>query len=84
VRSRPAAIGLGGDHRLDACSGDLFADGVGIVAAIGEEGFDPVIDHPEERRKALHVMRLAGRPQEAEREPRGIASGVELGGEAPS
>lgn len=79
---RITAIAFGGDHRLDTCVCDLVADGVGIVAAIGEEGLDLVADHPEQRRKALHIVRLAGRQHEAERSAPGVATGVELGGEA--
>lgn len=63
-------------------SGDLLADGIGIIAAVGEERFDAVTDHPEERRKALNVVSLAGRQHEAEWEASGVASGVEFGGEA--
>lgn len=40
-----AAVGLGGDHRLDPGVGRLLADRVGIVAFVGEQGIDPVGDH---------------------------------------
>lgn len=82
VRDRRAAVGFGRDHCLDIGLSDLFADGVGIVTAIREEGLDPVADHAEQRRKAVHIMRLSRRQNEAKRTSLGIASGVKLGGEA--
>ena len=77
-----AAVAPCGDHSLDAGSDDLLADGIGIIAAVGEERFEAVTDHPEELRKALNVVSLAGRQHEAEWEASGVASGVEFGGEA--
>jgi hypothetical protein len=71
MRGRCVAVDLGGDDRLDASLRDLFADGVGVVTAIGE--------HPEQRPEALHVMRLAGRQHEAERAAFAVAAGVKLG-----
>jgi hypothetical protein len=82
MRDRIAAIALGRDHRFNASGRDLLADGVGIVAAIGQECLDPLADHSEQGPKALHIMRLAGRQHEAEREAPRVASGVQLGGEA--
>lgn len=58
-------MALAGITASTPCVCDLLADGVGIVAAVGEEGFDAVADHPEQRRKALHIVRLAGRQHEA-------------------
>ena len=82
MRDRVSAVAFGRDHGLDIGLGDLFADGVGIVTTICEEGLDLVADHTKQRRKALHIMGLTRRQYEAEREPSSIASGVELGGEA--
>ena len=82
MRGRRAAVGFGGDHRFQAGGSDLVADGIGIVAAIGKERFDPIIDHPEQRSEALHIVCLAGCQHEAERKAPGIAPGVEFGGEA--
>ena len=79
-----AAVAPCGDHSLDAGSDDLLADGIGVIAAVGEERFDPIADHPEQRCKALNVVRLAGRQHEAEWEASGIASCVKLGAEAAS
>jgi hypothetical protein len=82
VGDRRSAVGFGRDHRLDIGPGDLFADGIGIVTAIRKEGLDPVADHTEQRRKAVHIMRLSRRQNETEWTSLGIASGVKLGGEA--
>lgn len=73
---------LGGDHCFDVCAGDLVADAIGVIAAIGEEGLDPLANHPEQGCKALHITRLTRRQHEAERETPGIALGVDLGSEA--
>lgn len=56
--------------------------GVGIVTAIRKEGVDPVAGHAEQRRKAVPIMRLSRRQNEARRTSLGIASGVKPGGEA--
>lgn len=82
MRGRIAAIAFGGDDRLDTGLGDLFADGIGIVTAIREERLYPVADHAEQRCKALDIVGLPRCQDEAERTPPGIASGMELGGEA--
>jgi hypothetical protein len=86
VWDRVSAVAFGRDHGLDISLGDLFADGVGIVTTICEEGLDLVADHAEhhaeQRRKTMHIVGLARRQYEAERETPGIASGVELGSEA--
>ena len=37
VRDWVAAVALRGDQRFDAGSGDLLADGIGIIAAIGQD-----------------------------------------------
>ena len=79
VRSRHAAVGLGGDHRFDASSGDLIADGIGIVAAIGKKGCDPILDHAEQRSEALHIVRLARRQTERDRSSNLVRQGMNLG-----
>jgi hypothetical protein len=82
VRDRVAPVALCRDNGLDVGAGDLFANGVGIITLIGKERLDPVGNHPEQWRKALDVMRLPGRQDEAERAAFRIAPGMELGGEA--
>lgn len=80
MRDGVAPIVLGRDHRFQACSGDFFADRVGVIASVGQEGLDLIGDHAEEWREALHIVCLSRRQHEAERKASGIASGVELGG----
>ena len=82
MRDRYAAIAFGGDDRLDASGGDLGADGVGVIASVGEQRLDAVAQHPEQRPEALHVMGLARRQDKAERPTVPVAAGMELGGEA--
>lgn len=77
-----AAAAFGGNDGLHAGAGDLGADGVGIIAAIGEERLDGIAEHPEKRRKAMNVVGLAGGYDEAERTALAVAPGVELGREA--
>jgi len=79
---RVASVAFGGYNRLDIGAGDLFANGVSVIAFIGEERLYPVGNHPEQRYKALVVVCLSGRQDEAERPPLRIAPGMELGGEA--
>ncbi len=82
VRRGRFAIAFGGDDGLDPGPGDLVADGIGIIALVRQERLDLVGNHPEERRKTIDVVGLAGRQYEAERAAFGIAPGVEFGGEA--
>ena len=79
---RYPAVALGRDDRLDAGSGDLGTDGIGVVTFVGKQRLDAVGHHPEQRAKALDIMRLAGRQHEPERPAVTVASGVEFGGEA--
>src|SRR3546814_909543 len=72
----------GGDHRLDIGLGECVADGIGVVALVSEQRVDPLGQHPEQRPEALHVVRLAGRQNEAEWSSLSIAASVELRGEA--
>lgn len=64
--------------RLDVGSGDLYANGIGIIAEVGEKRFDPNANCPEQQSKALNVVSLAGRQHRAE----GKTCGVEFGGGA--
>ena len=82
VRDGHAAVALGRDDRLDTGRLDFLADRVGVIAFVRKQGFDLVFQHPEQRTKAVHVMRLAWRQDEAERPAAPVTSGVELGGEA--
>lgn len=59
-----------------------MANGVGVVTLVGEESLDPIGDHAEQGRKALGIVRLPGRQDEAERSTFRIAAGMELSGEA--
>src|SRR3546814_1608591 len=77
-----ATVALGGDHRLDIGLGECVADGIGVVALVSEQRVDPLGQHPEQRPEALHVVRLAGRQNEAEWSSLSIAASVELRGEA--
>ena len=77
---RPAVF-LGGNDRLDIGLGEFLADGIGVIASVGEQRLYPLRQHPEQRPEALHVMRLAGRQDEAERPALSVAPRVELGGE---
>ena len=51
------------------------------MLGVSEQRFDPVVEHPEQRTKAVHVMRLAWRQDEAERTSVAIAADVEFGSE---
>lgn len=82
MRDGRATIALGGDDRLDTGCGKLRANGVGVIALVGEQCFDAVAEHAEQRAKALQVVGLAWRQDEAERAAVSIAAGVELGSEA--
>lgn len=73
---------LGRDYCLGASNGDLGADRIGIITPIGKQRVDAIGDHPEQGAKALDVVCLSGRQDEAERPTLGVTSGVELGGEA--
>lgn len=79
---RVAPVALGRYDSLNIGAGDLFANGVSVIALVGEECIDPVGNHPEQRCKTLGIVRLSGRQDEAKRPPLCIASGMELGGEA--
>lgn len=61
---------------------DFLADGVGVVATIGEQCLGLVRDHAKDLAKALQIMCLARRHDEAEWSAFAVAARVELGGEA--
>jgi len=82
MRGGIAPARLGRDHRLDASGLDLFADCIGVVAPVSQEGRDPVGYHAEQRGEALHIVRLPRCQHKAEGEASGIAPCVEFGGEA--
>lgn len=84
VKRGIAASALGWDHRLDAMEGELFADGVGVVAPIGEQRLGLIRDHAEKWSETLHIMRPARHRDATERPAFPAAAGVELGGEAAS
>ena len=70
--------------RLDIRLCEFRADGVGVIALIGEKRLDPVGQHPEQRSTAFHVVSLSGRQDEAQRSALTIAAGVQLGRQAAS
>ena len=82
MECRVAAATLCRDHRLDAVEGDLLANGVSVIAAIGEQCLSFVRNHPEQRTETLHVVGLAGRQDKSERATFPVAARVEFGGEA--
>ena len=82
MRDGPAPVAFRRNDGLDAGIGDLLANGIGIIAFVGKECLDPVSDHSKQRREALDVVRLPRRQHKAERAAFGVASGMELGGEA--
>lgn len=81
VGCRVFAVAFSRDDGLDPSLRQLFANSVGIVALVGQQRFDLVGDHPEQRREAVDIVRFSTRQDEAERAALGIATGVELGGE---
>ena len=84
MRGRGTAIALCRDDRLDVGLGNLLADGVCVIAFVGEQSLDPAGDHPEQGSKALRVVGLSGRQYEAERSAFRVTARMELGGEAAS
>ena len=82
MRDEKAAIALGGNDRFNTCRGKFRADGICIIALVGEKCVDAIAEHSEQRAEALHIVGLARRQDEAKRSPVSIAAGVELGGEA--
>ena len=82
MRDGLAPVAFRRNDGLDVGIGDLLANGIGIIALVGEECLDPVSDHSKQRREALNVVRLPGRQHKAERTAFGVASGMEFGGEA--
>ncbi len=60
-RGRYAAVALGRDGRLDARCGSLGTDGIGNIAFVGGQRLDAAGRHPEQRAKALNVVRLLWR-----------------------
>ena len=56
VRRGVLAVALGRDDGLDLGRGQLFSNGVGIVALVGQQRLDLVGDHPQQWREALDVV----------------------------
>ena len=78
---RMAAIALCGNDGLDFSFGDVFANGVCVIAHAGEQRLGPLYEHPEQRGKTLCIVSLSGRQNEAKRSAPRVAAGMELGGE---
>ena len=66
-RGRYAAVALCRDDRLDARCGNLGTDGKGNLAFVGGQRLGAAGQHPEQRAKALNVVRLLWRQHEPER-----------------
>jgi len=81
VRCEVATVAPGRDDRLDLGVGQFLADGIGIIALVGQQRIDPIRDHAHQRAEALDIVRLSGRQNEGEWATLGIAPGVEFGGE---
>jgi hypothetical protein len=75
-------VALGPNDSLDFSFGALLADGVAVLPFVCQERLDLVADHPEERCKAIDIVRLFRRQDETERLAFGIASGMEFGGKS--
>jgi hypothetical protein len=75
-------VGMTASTPAAAISARLGADGIGVVTLVGEQRFDAVGHHPEQRSEALDIVRLPCRQHEPERAAVSVASGVEFGGEA--
>jgi hypothetical protein len=75
------AVGLGWDHRIDTSTFEVAADGVAIVAFVGQHRFrvGQVVVH--QVRVAGHVRRLARGQAEANGKALRIRPGVDLGRE---
>jgi hypothetical protein len=84
IRPADSCYDRGTSGEQVTCGLDFIADCIGIVSPISQEGLNPVGYHAEQRSEALHIVGLPRCQHEAEREASGIASGMELGGEAVS
>ncbi len=82
MRRRALAVALCRNDGLDPSLRQLLANDVGIVALVGQQGFNFVGDHPQQRHEAVDIVRFSTRQDEAERAALSVATGVELGGEA--
>lgn len=81
MEGRIATTTLGRDHGSDTVERDLLANGVGVIATIGEQRLGLIGDHPEQRAEALHIVGFARRQDEAERTAFSVTGGVEFRGE---
>ena len=64
MRDRYAAVTFGWNDRLDIRPEEFLADGIGVIALIGQQGLYPVSQHPEQGPEALHAVGLARRQDE--------------------
>ncbi|CAH0356894.1 hypothetical protein SPH9361_04540 [Sphingobium sp. CECT 9361] len=79
---RQPTVAVDGDGRLEAGCGKFHPNRIGVIALVREQYFDAVAGHPEQRAKALLVVPLARRQDEAEGSAVSIAPGGKLGGKA--
>lgn len=73
-------IGFRRDDRFDVLPGQQRAQGVGIIAPVGDEGFGWLVF--EQFRGAQTVGLLAACKQQAQRPPQSIAQQMDLGGQS--
>lgn len=68
MKNRVAAATLGRDHDPAAGERDLLANGIRVIAMVGEQRPGLIRDQPEQRAEALHGAGFARRQDEAGRE----------------
>ncbi len=71
-----------GDDHLGALGGDGGTDGIGVVAAIGNEPIEAPGGRLDQLRRHGHVVDVAGREHQQARPALGIGQSVELAGAA--
>ena len=68
-----------GDH-LGALRGDGGADGVGVIAAIGDEPVEAAGSGPDQARSHGHIVDVASRQHQQARPALRVGQSVELAG----
>jgi hypothetical protein len=53
-------VALGRDGRFDLGIGQFLADGVGIIALVGQQGIDPIRDYAQPRLRFASIEELNG------------------------
>ena len=78
---RGCAVGSWRDHGPNATRFEIGADGVAVVALVGDQGVGGAVGQVDQRVVALAVRRLAAGEVEGERASLGIAETMNLTGE---